>query len=351
MHCDECGKENREGSKFCRSCGVSLGAESVSSSEKKNTITEFKLNWKNPIVTYIIGVVVVIGLLYGGYNANAYIKISSKINTAEKLQRNKDYTGSLSILNTLDSNYGTENQKKEIAKLKEDNQKFSDYKTLFDNTVAKISSTSTVKDLKSAQTDLQSISSTYPDYNNVQTKLTEIGGWLMTALENDSAASKALAEKSRQAAASAQAAKDKAEANAQAAISSANTLADQARGEEVLKSFSNQLLSIRNSFSKSVDDYTSYLNAYNKGDYSLASVYAGAVINGCYAVQTNSKNLRDNFTGLPSSYKNASIDMEWAGYYLCESIDSWSDRDYSSSKNEANKMLDYYSLVDNFLGI
>jgi hypothetical protein len=351
MHCDKCGKENRENSKFCRSCGISLAEEITDPIVERKSIKEFKIDWKNPVVFLIIGLIVTLGLFWGATNVYGYFKVSSKINKAEKLLENKNYVGSLDILNTLEFGSGTDNQKLTISRLKEDNKKFSDYKTLFDTITAKIGATSTVTDLKQAQTDLQSIDSAYPDYESVKTKLNEISGLLMTALENDSAANKALAEKNRQAAAAAQAAKDRAEANAQSAISGANALADQAREEEVLKSYENQLLVIRNDFNKGVDNYIAYLKAYNDRDYSLAAVYSGAIVNICYSTHSNSKDLRETFTGMPTNYNNASINLEWAGYYLCESLDSWVDEDYDSAKTESDKMFNYSNKVDDFLNI
>jgi hypothetical protein len=345
MYCYKCGKENRENSKFCHFCGILLKKEFFSFIEKQNIIKNFKIKWKSPIILILISVILVGVLVYGGIKTYAYYKVESKISTAEKLQKNKDYSGSLNILNELNLDSSTDNQKIKINKLKEDNKNFSDYKTLFDSNVIKINSSATIDDLKLVQTNLQSIDSIYPDYESVRNKLSELNILLLTTLENDSATNKALAEKNKKDAVSAQAAKNKAEQDAKLS-------ADNARGEEVLKSFFNQLLTIRNNFSTlGVQEYINYMEAFNDGDYGLAKVYGGGVVSVCYSTQTNSKELRNIFTNLPTEYNNASINLEWAGYYLCEAISKWISGDISLSKQNSANMFNYYEKVDSFLGL
>lgn len=114
MHCDQCGKENRPGSKFCRSCGATL----TEGSGTKSAIQ--KVSWKNPIIILLIALIVLGALGFGGYKAYAYSQVQSKINSAKKLQSTGDFNGSISALSTLDGYSPTAGQQNSITQIKAD---------------------------------------------------------------------------------------------------------------------------------------------------------------------------------------------------------------------------------------
>src|SRR5437868_3161848 len=144
MHCDQCGKENRSGSKFCRYCGNSL---LNTSPDKKKGVTS-DTSWKNNINTIVLiiaGLITLGSLFYGGSKVLAYYQVESKINNAKKLQTTGDYKGSLDILTTLDNKAFTNNQKKRTDDIKINDQKFITFKTSFDSAVTTENTTSTSK--------------------------------------------------------------------------------------------------------------------------------------------------------------------------------------------------------------
>ena len=129
MHCDQCGKENRLGSKFCRSCGDSLSEGSHGSNGGKDKT--LNIPWKSPIILIIVGLAILGGLFYGGSRAYAYYQVQSKISSAKKLQSAGDFNGSLSVLNNLGGYSPTAGQQNSIDTIKTDDQKFLAFKTSF----------------------------------------------------------------------------------------------------------------------------------------------------------------------------------------------------------------------------
>ncbi|MFA6273508.1 MAG: zinc ribbon domain-containing protein [Candidatus Paceibacterota bacterium] len=373
MHCDQCGKENRLGSKFCRSCGNTLSDTSHGSSGKKESLVS-NITWKSPIVVLVIGLIVLGGLVYGGTKAYAYYQVESKISTAKKLQTAGDYKGSIDTLNGWENKTFTNSQKTRIDGIKTDDQKFITFKASFDSAVAVENGTSTAKtslsvSLQSALKDLQSIDSSYPDYKNVQAEMTKIQNALVVALQDEAGVSKkaaadsaALAEKNRQAAASAQAARTQAENNAQRAQSAADSAtanaaaqAAVARGLEVQKGFRNELTAGYISYTQGVTYYGSAIKYSNSSDSLLAIAQANsarAVLNSAYSTVSD---LNSRFTGLSSSYYAAANDMVSAISNLNKAIDllvssEGTSLDYSSSINSyKNTATSYQTRVKAFL--
>lgn len=363
MHCDQCGKENRSGSKFCRHCGNTFEDGANGSVGKKKSHSA--ITWKSPIVIIVVALVIIAGLAYGGTKAYAYYQVASKINDAKKLQEASDFKGSIDILAGLENRAFTVSQKNKIEAIKADDQKFIKYKTSFDNAIAIKNSTSTVSlssNLQSALTELQSIESSYPDFKNVQTEMTKVQNALVTALQEEAQTSKkaaadasALAEKNRAAATAAQAAKDRAEANAVRAQSQVESAASTARSAEVAKSFKNQLLSAYNNLKNGDAYYSEAMGYHNSGNDSLALVVF-AKANAVYGeVGQTATGLNSTFTGMPQSYVDAANNLVTASSYNIKATNSVIDgmgSSYSTASNTnyySNLGDQYRNLVGSFL--
>jgi hypothetical protein len=362
MHCDQCGKENRPGSKFCRFCGNTLSegsrAHAPVSGSKKNPAT--KLTWKSPIILILIGLIVLAGLGYGGTKAYAYYQVESKLSAAKKMQVAGDYKGSIDVLNGWESKTFTNGQKTRIEAIKSDNQKFITFKASFDNAVSVQSATSTATTtlavrLQGALKDLQSIESSYPEFNKVQVEMTKVQNALVVALQDEANTSKkaaadasAQAAKNSAAAAAAQAARARAEQNAATAASNAQAQAAAARGVEVAKGFRNELTAGYISYTQGITYYSSAIKYSNNGDSLLAIAQANsanAVLNSAYSTVSD---LNTRFTGLPSSYYQAASDMQSAIAYLSKALDllvssEGTSVDYSSTINSNKNTAAAYS--------
>lgn len=363
MHCDQCGKENRSGSKFCRSCGSNLSESSQRSGAKHSS----KLSWKSPIVLIVIILILLGGLVYGGSKAYAYYQVESKINSAKKLQTIGNYKESIDTLIGWENKTLTNSQKTRIENIKADGQKFVSFKASFDNAVAIQNATSTATttlsvSLKNALNELQSIDSNYPEYKNVQTEIKKVQDALVIALENEANTSKkaaadavAQAEKNRAAAAAAQAARDRAEQNAQQAASNAQAQANAARSVEVARSFRNELTTGYNSYLQASKLYSSAIQYSNANNHLLAIAQANSASSVLTSAYTAVNDLSDRYTGLPSSYYSASNNMLLAIGYLSKALDLLVDSegtslDYSSSINSNKNSAVYYAgQVSSFL--
>ena len=369
MHCDQCGKENRLGSKFCRSCGNTLSDTSHGSSGKKASLVS-NITWKSPIVVLIIGLIVLGGLVYGGTKAYAYYQVESKISTAKKLQSSGDYKGSIDTLNGWENKTFTDSQKTRIDGIKTDDQKFITFKASFDSAVAIENGTSTAKTslsvgLQSALKDLQSIDSSYPDFKNVQAEMTKVQNALVVALQDEAGISKkaaadsaALAEKNRQAAASAQAARDRAEANAQSAQSAADSAtanSESVRLQEVYKSYCNQLITLKNQYLDGNVSYTKAMGYKNNGQDLVAITVFGQANVSYSGVDKAAIALNNTFTNMPSAYSTAANNLAWAADYSVKAVNLVLDEissgnDYTSTVNGyANTSNQYMSPVSSFI--
>ena len=374
MHCDQCGKENRLGSKFCRSCGNALSDASHGSGGKKVSFAP-NITWKSPLVVLIIGLIVLGGLVYGGTKAYAYYQVESKISTAKKLQVSGDYKGSIDTLNGWENKTFTNSQKTRIDGIKTDDQKFITFKASFDSAVAVENGTSTAKtslsvSLQSALKDLQSIDSSYPDFKNVQAEMTKVQNALVVALQDEAGVSKkaaadsaALAEKNRQAAASAQAAKARADANAQEAQSAAESAtagaqakADAAKSAQVLMSFRNELTTAYNQYTNQGNPaYSSGIQYSNAGNSSMALTMMLSAQNVYIAANDSISDLDTRYTNLPASYYDALNNMRLAIKDILKAMDllvksEGTSLDYSTLINSyKNESFSYVTRVRSFL--
>jgi hypothetical protein len=369
MHCDQCGKENRQGSKFCRSCGHSLSAEATGQGSGARRSSS-NITWKSPIVFIVIGLIVLGGLFYAGTKAYAYYQVQSKISVARKLQTQGDYKGSIASLDAANAGSPTVSQKANIDGVRTDDTKFIGFKASFDNAVATETGISTASttlsvSLQSALKDLQGIDSSYPSYKDVQVEMTKVQNALVTALQNESNTNKkaaadasALAEKNRQAAASAQAAKARAEANAQAAQSAADSAtanADSSRVQAVLTSYCQQIVTLKSQYGTGNTSYAKGLTYKSSGsDVSAIVVFAEA--NTSYsAVEDAAIALTKNFTNMPTAYTTAASNLAYAADYSVKAVnlilDEISDgHDYSSTINsDAAYSNQYMSGVTSFI--
>ena len=360
MHCDQCGKENRSGSKFCKFCGASL----TESSGSGKRVSVQKFSWKNPIVILLIALIVLGGLGFGGYKAYAYYQVQSKITSAKKLQGTGDFNGSLSAVSDLGGNIPSAGQQSAIASIKADDQKFLTYKASFDAAVAlenasSTASTSTSDNLQAAMKDLQSIDSSYPVYKNVQAEMTKVQNSLVTALQSDADTSKKAAAAAQAQAASAAAAKAKAEANAQKAQSQAaaaqQTASDQ-QAYQVELSFVNQLQSAYTDFHDNAEaNYSSGISYSNDGENSTALILFAKANAAAASTQQAVKNMNNNYTNLPDTYQEASSALGLAAYYLTEATNAAIDNmtssyDESSTINGyKNQAIQYANEVSAFL--
>ncbi len=351
MHCDQCGKENRSGSRFCRSCGSDL----LELSRQVTAKYSFKLTWRSPIVLTIVILIFLGGLVYGGSKGYAYYLVESKINSAKELQSTGNYKESINTLLQLENKKISESQKSRIDTIRSDGLKFISFKTSFDNAVAIQNATSTATttssgSLKKALSELQSIDSSYPEYENVQAEIKKVQDSLVLVLEGEVNTSKreavvaaAQAEKNKAAAAAAQAAKVRAEQNAQQAAIDAQSKASAARSLEVAKSFVSQLTTIYNNLtSNGLGNALKGITDWNDGEYNSANLYLGAAISACSTAQSDALELNDRFTGMPSTYVNAADDLYYAANYLCKSMEYYL-KDYNSS---AQSSLEYYKIYN-----
>lgn len=338
MHCDQCGSENRSGSKFCRHCGNSLSDTFNGYSEKKKV--NLKIAWKSPAVLAFVGLLAIGCFIYGGSRVYAYFQVESKINTAKKMQASNDYKGSTDVIGEWKYKTVTGGQKAKIENIISENQKFANYKALFDDAVLHENDVA-VTDLQNALEKLQSIDSSYPDYKKVQSEITKIQTKLVTALQDESSANKKAAADASAAAAAARAAKNKAEA-------SAATAAADATAQEVQKSFLNQLIILKQNLENDcIANVSEGANYYNSGQTSYAAPYFGAAITACSTANKNATNLNDTFSGLPVSYSSAANNLAWAAYYEGKVVEDYVNNTYAS--DDVNNAFYYYDLLKAFL--
>jgi hypothetical protein len=346
MHCDQCGKENRLSSKFCKHCGTTL-TESVKTGNGKTKTLQKKLVTKFLIILVVLGV-----LSFGAYKAYAYHQVQSRINNAKKLQGNGDYAGSLSILNSLGNYSPTTNQLKIISALKTNDQKFDTFKTAFTSAVA-LENSSSSDDLQTAITDLQTIDSSYPFYKDVQSEIAKDQGLLVTALQDKVDASTKAANDAKAQVANAQAqaaasvaAKARAEADTQKAQSEASQQIAQQQEKDVLVSFVNQLQSAYTDFNdNAISEYNDAIDQDNAGEILVAVADYGQVIASDNGVYGTVSSMLSNFTNLPDSYSTAAKDLKEAVSYETEAAQAASSADADGVNDSTT--INYYSGLAN----
>ncbi len=353
MHCDQCGKENRVGSKFCRFCGIPL----TESSGFGKKIYVKKFSWKNPIIILFAALICLGGLGFGIYKAYAYYQVQSKISSAKKLQGNGDFNASLLAISDFRGSTPSAGQQNAITSIKADDQKFLIFKASFDSAVALETASSTGSsslsdNLQTAMKDLQSIDSGYPFYKDVQAEMTKVQNSLVTALQAD-------ADASKKAAATAAIAKARAEENAQKAQSqvvAAQQTASEQQAYQVELSFLNQLRSAYTDFTTNAEaNYSSGIGYSNNGENSTALILFAKANAAAESTIQAVKNMNDNYINLPSSYQAASSDLGLAAYYLTEATNAAIDNmtssyDESSTINGyKNQAIMYLNEVNAFL--
>ena len=82
MYCPNCGKENAEGRRFCRSCGLSLqtiapalaGESPTTSMEESSVepISRFQAAWQNPLIYALL--LIVFGVIMGAVSERAPLR-------------------------------------------------------------------------------------------------------------------------------------------------------------------------------------------------------------------------------------------------------------------------------------
>ena len=338
MHCHQCGKENHENSKFCRYCGTKLA---TANSSKLN----FHLSTKK--ILCIIVPLAIIALIWIVYPSVAdYFYAQDAYAQAQKLETSGQYQSALDKLNSTQGKWTILSTQNDINALKQREQKNIGWQNDYDNALANVASSS----YDTAQTLLQGIDTSYPQYNLVKNELIVV----QKDIQDDLTAKVSLAQKN----AAAQKAAAVAAQNA-AATASANaaTQAEQARTAEVRKSFTNQLLSI---YSNLIDNGKSYyaqgIQDYNTNNNAPALVLfakANAVFD---SVRTDATNLNTTFTGMPQTYVDAANNLESAANNYILATNSVIDSNSSAYVNNdtttnyyKNLAVSYTSLVYNFL--
>jgi len=344
MHCNQCGKENREGSKFCRHCGAVLSEGSVSKANVSN------ITWTNPIVLILIGLIAAGVLFYGGSKAYAYYQVQSKIGTAKKLQSTDDFNGSLATLNSLDTSTLSSSDQNTVSGIKTNDQKYLKFQASF-NTAVSEENASSSESLQSALASLQSITSDYPDYKDVQAEIVKVQAALVLALQGDANSSKA-------AVASANAAKAQAQEAAQKAQSEANTAAADAAETTTAtaeKDFINQLQSAYTDFQNIAKaDFDTGITDLNAGDYDVAEIWFAKSNSASQSTSQTANDIYNNYTNVPATYTTALYDLEQAAQDLIaannSAIDDTDTYDTSATTNsDSAQSTTYLDDVNSFL--
>lgn len=227
MQCQNCKKENRSKSKFCRFCGAKL---SPLSNNNENSATDLLVVKLRTFKDYLlksnkIVVFITIFLLFlfvasalAGPKVNDLYKVSQAISDAQKLEASNNYNAALVALASASDRWSFDSQKNKIVHLKDRQMRFIKDKENFDIALEKEKN----RKFSDAAALLQAIDSDFPEYNSVRDKLMLI----LKEQADDSVlqakkAAAAQAEANRQAeeatAAAARAQADKMMAEAQAA--------------------------------------------------------------------------------------------------------------------------------------
>lgn len=393
-HCSSCGKEGGPDSKFCRSCGTKLSRPNT-----KLTITlpGFHLpnldgllsiiRRQNKKVVLISTLVILLGAstAFAAPKVNDFVKVNGFIKEALRQESTGEYQGALDTLALTDNRWTTESKRQEVVKLKESQSKYIQFKVSFDAALEKEKKGKLVE----ARTQLQSIGTEYPQYEDVREKLNilqaSIEGDLKetarlkeieaqransaaaesrqqaaadsvarTRAEAEKAASDAQSRAAAQSARDAEISRQQAEAQARAAEVSRQQEAAR-RAEEVRKSFYNQLVSGYNSYISGTSYYESAISYSNSSESLLALSQANSARAVLNAARNSVSSLNSRFTGLSSDYYAAASNMISAIDYLNNAIDllvqsEGTSLDYSSSVNSnANLATSYASRVKSFI--
>lgn len=355
MHCDQCGKENREGSKFCRYCGTRIDVSADSNFKGRRASFKSPLTLRRSTAAALV-VILVVGaaLMYGGSKAYGYFRTEAKIAAVAEAQRSGEYDKSLELIAGLEGRNLSESQKQEVGRLKSDSEKFLGFKASV-NAAARVvdkGDTADAKDIQEALHQLHSVDESYPGFAEVKGAIDKLEASLLVALQGDverskkaAAEAKAQAAREKQSAAAAQAARERAEEETQqvaddAARAAANAQAEASasKAAEVKISFRNQLVIAYNSYIQATGYYSSAINYSNQGDSLLALAQANsaqAVLNSAYE---SVYDLNSRFSGMPTTYVAAANSLVNAINNLKEatrllSISEGTTLDYSSSIN------------------
>lgn len=379
MICLYCKKQNRAGSKFCRSCGHDLAAEP--SYEKNSSIDShfqiripkkfFKTIPKFGIITPVVIIVLVGGTVYAAPKVNDYMKVRKAIQEAKEKQYNDEYQVAIDTLNSVENRWSLKSQKQELMVLKQAQVKFMEYEQI----VTKSAEKENVGSFKEARNLLQSVGTDYPKYESkIKPKLAELQGKIEKGLESKAdiaTAAKAEAERKAQAESVARAraqadavAANEAKTKSDAAAAAAAEQARQAeykrqqeeaeRAKQVQISFLNQLLTARNSLNDGVTYYNRAMGYYNSGDNLVALSVFGQANTAFNSAYNQASDLITTFSGLPSTYSEAANNLQLGSNACLKAVSSIisdiSSDSYTGGANYySNKCDTYRNYVTTFL--
>lgn len=393
-HCSSCGKKGGPDSKFCRSCGTKLSRPNT---KLTVTLPSFHLpklgrllsviRSQNKKVVLISTFVILLGAgtAFAAPKVRDFVKVNGFIKEALRQESAGEYQGALDTLASADNRWTTESKRQKVVKLKESQSKYIQFKVSFDAALEKEKKGKLVE----ARTQLQSIGTEYPQYEDVRGKLNILqasieGDLKETARLKEIEAQRAnsAATESRQQAAADSAARLRAEAEKAASDAQSRAAAQSARdaevnrqqaeaqaraaevsrqeeaarrAEEVRKSFYNQLVSGYNSYISGTSYYGSAISYSNSSESLLALSQANSARAVLNAARNGVSGLNSRFTGLSADYYAAASNMTSAIDYLNSAIDlliqsEGTSLDYSSSINsKKNLAATYASRVSSFI--
>ena len=336
MNCTKCGKENHEGSKFCRFCG--------------NKLSEVKRHIKIPIspkilVIAVVALLVIGGVVYAAPKAKDYFDVQGAITQAQKLESGGQYQQALNALTATQGKWTTSSTQNNISSLEQKEQKYIGWQNDYNTALTDVATSS----YNDAQTLLQGIDSSYPQYSLVKNELTQVQTDIQSALNAKVTAAEQATKAAQQNAAAQKAAAAAAQAQAKTATQNASSQAAIASGQTANTAFFNQLSNIYNNFlTNCLGDGTAALKAYNSG--TGYGVYLGAAISACNSAEADAKNLNASYSNMPTNYVNADDDMEWAAYYISQSLNAaFTQNDPTTALYDTNAATPYVNEVGTFL--
>jgi hypothetical protein len=369
MTCSNCGRENREGSNFCRHCGSGLTTQGGSVHRRKFFFKKISLR----IWIVIIVVVLLFGsTVYAAPKISGYLSVNSAIATAMRLQNQGNYADALSVLTAVEGRWTFESDKQKLETLKGQENDYIQDQGNYNLAVSEINSSTPSSTLLSAQSLLQSIPNDFPQYGEVQTAINSVSSDIEGQLQNQAqqaqiqlqaaqtakvqaqaAAAQAAQEKAAaqaQEAANAEAAEQAQAAAAQQAAAEAQAAAQAASTAQVEQSFYNQLSTIYSDFKGgAISNETTGIDYGNDGDWSSADTYFGAAASACSTAEKDAENLNTTFSNMPSSYTDAASAMSMDAYYVCQSITDYVNYNNTAAENDIYEAEPYDNTVSTFL--
>lgn len=338
MFCHQCGNKNREDAKFCRYCGANVhGSAPVSFVEQHGrgvVSSKILLTIKYYTNLFLYGVVnllkrekkigrkiiyaAVVSLVFLMPFALSAYKVYAAMSKAHTQEASGEFQAALSTLQDVKDSWFAPFQKSALFNAIASEEQNISSKQTFDEAKSKQKEGK----LNDAKKLLQSIPEEYAGHKEVERALLEISDAQVSQSEADRQAAltaqhNAEIKASSEAAAKAQAQADaqaaqqaKEEADAAAASAAAQAQQEAAkRTQQTQISFKNQLTSIVNSMTSGLSYFSEGLDSAVNGDSIVAIAQLGqarAVFSTAYS---STVNLRSSFTGMPTAYIQASLNL------------------------------------------